>query len=225
MKNIRTQNTLSGLKYLCPITLLIGGAASMIYSAQAQATIVNLMVYENASGVDTSKVNVWVDVIDKGSGAEFTFHNDSENGFISNIYFEKTEFSDNALTNAVIVTPEFSDVDFSKGSSPKNPAGSIKNFGGVWDGNLFSAKADSPAPKNGIKPGEYLTIRFDYNDIDFDDLITGLSDPLKFRMAQHIQGLSKCDASIWTVNTPVPLPSTLVLLAAGLPLFLRRKML
>jgi hypothetical protein len=201
--------------------LMIIGVAVMICPSLAQATIVNLDVYENASGVDVSQLNMWVDVTDRGTGVDFIFHNDSQEGVISNIYFEQTAFSFANLVNPKIINPQYSTVNFSAGGNPSEPKGDLRDFGGSWEGNLFSAGAKSSKSK--IDPGEYLTIRFDYKQgIDFSDILTGLSDPEKFRMAQHVQGLSKCDASVWTVSS-VPLPATLVLLAAGLPFIMRRR--
>lgn len=210
------------MKGSCSLMLMIMSVAVLVYSSEAQATIVNLGVYENHDRVDVSKLNLWVDVTDQGTGVDFTFHNDSANGFVSNIYFEGTEFSQAGLADPIIMNPKCSSVNFTDGARPKKPGGDLSDFGGQWAGNLFTARATTS--KSNIDPGEFLTIHFDYkNGIDFSDILAGLSDPVKFRMVQHVQGISKCDASVWTVSTPVPLPATLVLLAAGLPFMMRRR--
>jgi hypothetical protein len=131
-------------------------------------------------------------------------------------------FSLASLTNPVIVNPKCSGVNFSQGAQPSQPKGDLSDFGGSWAGNLFSASASSS--KSNIDPGDFLTIRFDYkNGIDFSDIMTGLSDPVKFRMAQHVQGVGPQNASsVWTTNS-VPLPATLILLIAGVPLIVRRR--
>jgi hypothetical protein len=205
---------------LSPIILLIIGTGMCLCASQAQATPINLNVYDKTGSFNTSTLNVWVDVIDNGSSVDFVFHNDSTDGFIANIYIENTVFSSQYLSTGKISAASNRDVNFSDGGKPENPTGSIKNFGGNWDGNLFSAGAKTPS-QNGIKPRESLTVRFDYiAAINFAELIAAMSDPAQFRIAEHIQGISTNNVSVWTTNTTVPQPATLMLLAAGLP-FLR----
>ncbi len=190
------------------------GTFFIMFSPPAHAAIMDLSVFENSSHADTSQLNLWADIKDMGSYVDFTFHNDSDQAFISTIYFEGTKFSTGGLTKGAIVTPQPSGVNFSEGATPKNPPKSIKEYGGKWAGNLFAVDADSPSPKNGINPGETLTIRFDYNGMEFSDLLKGLSDPQQFRIAQHVQGLPK-DASVWTVSQAIPLPAPILLLGLG----------
>lgn len=75
-----------------------------------------------------------------------------------------------------------------------------------------------PSPKNGIGPGESLTIRFHRWNGEFADLTQALNDKSQFRIVEHVQGLYK-GGSVWAVSgqtEPVPLPGTLTLVAGAL---------
>jgi len=188
----------------------------------AQATIlcanIDQVVFDKPQSVDTSGLNLSIEVIDEGDAVQFIFLNDSSiDSSITDIYFESTDYSLRHLKNGRIVTSESAGVDFGNSTSPSKPTGSIKNFGGKWSGNLLNIGAVAPSSHNGINPGEYLAIRFDYSEIDFDDLMLALSDPLQFRIVEHVQGLPSGN-SVWTMNAShqVPLPSTLLLMSAGL---------
>lgn len=193
-----------------------------ICAAVAQAERIDLFVFENAGNADVSGLDLWVDVVDRGSYAEFVFHNDSSvASFVRTIYIEETAFTDGRLTGGRIQNPQPSGVRFIEGSSPPNPAGAIQNFGGGWEGNLFATKAKKPGSGNdGIDAGEQLVLEFDLTGIDFATLLGGLQgDEPQFRIAQHVQGLAD-GLSVWTKNEPpasvIPLPSAAAMSLAGL---------
>ncbi len=195
--------------------LILSSVMVLLCALSIHATPIDLYVYENSDNANTEGLHTWIDLIDGGSYVDFTFHNDSTiSSVITDIYFESTAFSSTSLTNGTIVTPQPTGVDFTNSASPPEPAGSIRHFGGEWNGNLFVAGATPPASKNGIGQGESLTIRFNYMNINFNDLQEALSNPTAFRIAQHVQCLPN-NKSIWTV-TPLPLPSTMTLLVSGL---------
>jgi MYXO-CTERM domain-containing protein len=207
------------------VTIALLGAVS----AAATAERVDLFVFENADGADVSGLNLWADVVDKGSYAEMVFHNDSTiDCFVRSIYIENTDFSSDALDVMSIQNPQPLGVKFKNGGSPPQPAGSIKNFGGDWQGNLFAAKANKPGSgKDGIDSGEHLVFEFDYSNFTFQEIIDALTaDVPAFRIAQHVQGLPG-GFSVWTMNDPeqaVPLPSAAGLSLAGIAaLGLRRR--
>lgn len=171
---------------------------------------VDLYVFENSDGVDTSTVDLWVDVIDQGSSIDFTFHNDSTTGVVTAVYCEVN----NLIANGTILGSSGA-VSFAPSATPHTPPGSIFGYGGTWEGNLYSADADAPGPANGVGVGETLTVRFDLLG-SFADVIDALrpNNADGFRIAQHAQSFGP--SSLWTVNTPAPGAACLLGLAGAL---------
>lgn len=198
-------------------------AAILACAGTAQAERFDLFVFENSSGADVSGLDLWVDVRDQGSFADFVFHNDSSIGSsIARVYIENTSASGALLSDGTIFA-ESSGVDFTPGSAPPNPPGSISGFGGAWGGNLFSAGAVSPPPFRGINPGETLTLRFDLTG-SFSDLLDALTNG-EFRIAQHVIALPE-GASVWTVLVPLPpaaWPGITALASLGVVGYVRRR--
>jgi hypothetical protein len=208
------------VRHVCVAALFVGAASV------ASADRIDLFVFENADNADVSGLDLWVDVVDQGSHADFVFHNDSSvQSFVRSIYIESTGFSDSSLSTERIKNPQPIGVNFKAGATPGNPPGAIANFGGAWQGNLLDVGAKkSGSGKDGIDQGESLTLQFDYDGIDFQDLIDALTaDEPAFRMVQHVQGLPG-GYSIWNRNDGgrnnniVPLPSAAGLSLAGLGL-------
>lgn len=204
-------------------------AALGVAPSVASADRIDLIVFENADGADVSGLDLWVDVIDRGTHADFVFHNDSTiSSFVRSVYIEGTDFAEDALDNGRVGPSQQDGVSFVEGGSPPNPAGSIKHFGGDWRGNLFASKASqSGSGKDGIDAGEQLVLQFDYDQVSFATLISGLtSEQPGFRIAQHVQGLPG-GYSVWTKNDTgervVPLPSAAMMSLAGMGLIAGRR--
>lgn len=178
--------------------LLTGIGLLTAAAAAASADRVDLFVFENADGVDTSIVDLWVDVIDQGSNIDFVFHNDSTMGAVTAVYFE----TNNLIANGLIFGSAGT-VNFAAGASPASPAGSVFAFGGSWAGNTYSADADSPGPTNGVGVGETLTVRFDLLG-SYADVLAALAPSAAdgFRIAEHAQAFGPY--SLWTSNVPAP---------------------
>ncbi len=211
------------------VGFVLGVALAAAIPAQGSLiTPMSQIVYEKDASVDTTGLRLWINIIDGGSYVDFTFGNSSTiPSVITNIYIESTVFSSAHLKNGSIVSPQPAGVDYSFGATPKNPAGSISNYGGKWRGNLIDISADPPPMFNGIAPGESLTVRFDLFGITCSELVNAMTDPTQFRIAEHVQGLPGGE-SVWTVNTPptqdVPLPPTFVLLGVGFFAMTRRRL-
>ncbi len=190
--------------------------------APAQAVHFPFFIFENDDQVDLSGCDLWVDVLDAGNGSiDFVFGNSSSadfGGVITNIYFEQTDL----LALSPALKGNGASVRFHPGARPNTPPGSTGAAGGAWLGTLYSASAIAPSPSHGIHPGEFLTVRFDLASRGtFGDVLTELTKPGGFRLAEHIQSVGAEDtSSLWGRNsqTPVPEPATALLLVAGLAL-------
>ena len=192
-----------------PRFLCAAGAALLLSAPSASAMIYSLTIFENADGVDVSGLDLWVDVIDGGSYVDFEFHNDSlVNSFISSVYVE--QFG-SALSGGSIAA-QSTGVLFHDGSNPRNPPGSI----GGWGGSAYAAAANSPSPINGVHQGEWLTLRMNYEDADYGEVLSMIATG-ELRLAQHVQGIGR--SSVWGVTRPpgdpVPLPASVWLLGSG----------
>lgn len=196
--------------------VLVAGIASA-----ASAERIDLVVFENSDGADVSGLDIWIELVDHGTYADFVVHNDSSvQSFVRSIYVEETEFSDSALEQERIRDPQPTGVDFEPDARPGNPPGSIRNFGGEWEGNLFDVGARRPGSnKDGIDEGEHLVLQFNYTGVSFDELVAALSgEDSLFRIVTHVQGLED-GYSVWNRNgneRVVPLPSGAGLALAGL---------
>jgi hypothetical protein len=153
-----------------------------------------------------------VDVTD-GPGAgqvSFTFTNSGpEASSIADIYFD-----DGTLLGIASIT-NGSGVSFSQGASPGNlPAGN--NATPPFEATAgFTADSDAPAQPNGVNPGETVTIIFNLlAGGTLQDVLDELGDG-RLRIGVHVQGFESGGSEAF-VNTPLPEPGTLALLAAGL---------
>ncbi len=169
-------------------------AAAAMLTVNVQAARVDLFVFENASGTDTTGLDLWVDVLDVGgSQVDFVFHNDSTiASIVTQIYFEST--LSGILTGGAI-HHQTSGVSFTGGAAPPSPPGG-SNIDWAGETAKFS-RANKGGVNNGINAGldESLTIRFDYaGGADFDALLAALA--ADSRIAAHVQSVGPDGQSI-----------------------------
>ena len=196
-------------------------ASVSVASAGISGERFDLFVFENADGVGTGNIDIWVEVIDLGTSVDFVWHNDStETANLTQIYIESSGASD-LLLNAQIFNS--ATVNYAEGAAPGNPPGSIAAYGGGWGGSMFDADPTTPMPiVNAINAGESLTTRFDLSGgLTYNDILGAISGgDGAFRLAGHVQSIGAGDASIWVVT---PSPSTASLLIGGLLVASRRR--
>lgn len=186
-------------------SMSILGVIGVACSSGAADVQVSTFVFENDNGAPIDGLNIWIESNDLGNSIEFIWHNDSTiDANVTDIYIEGNDISNAALGIATINNT--TDVQYSEGSTPLNPAGSIQFFGGLWKGTAFGADPDTPQPQfNAINPGESLSVVFTLDSgITFDEVIAALhAGEDGFRIAAHVQGLDPNDDSLWVV-TPAP---------------------
>lgn len=185
-------------------------AVIAVGAAGAQASFVNLSVYENADNGDISGLDLSVQLIDQGTAVDVVFHNASTiPSVVTVVYFEATPAS--LGIGGYSIFAQSPGVNFAPGGSPATPAGIPGGFGGPWAGTEARFGATAPPSGNGISPGESLTIRIGLGSLSSFDIIEAIKSG-DIRIAQHVQSVGPNSVSVWTVTT-VPAPASLALLA------------
>lgn len=172
----------------------------------------------SAVNAATGEAQLKVDVTQPGlSQILFTFTNSGPAASsITDIYFDDDV---PLLTYASFI--EGSGVSYTVGASPGNlPGGNPYSFSSDYDYD-----SDSPAQPNGVNPGEYLSILFNYKDpinYNFNTILSAI-DAKTFRIGIHVQGFADGGSESFIIgppdnpgNPPVPEPATFALLGFGL---------
>jgi MYXO-CTERM domain-containing protein len=184
--------------------------------AAATADRVDLVVFE---GGPFAGLDIWLDLVDRGSQVDFVFRNDSSiDSSVVSVYIEDVAVAAGLSGPMLSGSPG---VNFTPGATPPEPPGSISSFFTPWAGNLFSACATPPLPAAGVNPGGQLTIAFD-STASFSDMLAALRDGSgDFRVVAHVIDLPGGE-SVWVSN--VPAPGAVALLGlAGLAATRRRR--
>jgi hypothetical protein len=199
-------------------------SAAMATSAVVRGDLLHFTPFENSQNVSTQGLHLALELITTGSTVDFIFRNDSTiPSVVTAIYIEANTLSSSLLQSGSIAD-QSPGVLFHILAVPPSPPGSVSSvgIGGSWAGNLFTLGAASPSPHNGLGPGDSVTVRFDLAD-SYQTLVQSLSvTPTAFRIVQHVQGLSD-DASIWTVNQPIPAPGAGVVVLGGIAFMAGRR--
>lgn len=172
---------------------------------------------DNGSYNDSDEIVLYVEVSDAGTGrVDFTFFNKSfVNSAIAAIYFD-----DGLLLDIASIT-NGPGTSFSQPATPHNlPAGNTLNPPFVTTED-FSIDGDSPPPKNGVNPSEWVRITFTLkNDGEFGDVVNQLNTGI-IRIGAHVIALPD-GSSESAVNTPEPVTVVLLMLSS-LSLFYKRR--
>ena len=174
---------------------------------------------DNGSYYDSPDMDLYVELVDRESHVDFTFHNESLiDSSIARIYFDGSSF----LGTADII--EGPGTSFGQSTTPANlPAGNLLEPVFVTTHEL-SMDSDPPVPKNGINPGEWVMATFDLiNGGTFLNVVDGLNTGA-LRIGVHLIGLPDGSSeSAITAATPAPEPTTLFLLGLGALALLRKR--
>ena len=184
---------------------------SLAAGAAAAPLRFDLCVSANDAGncaAGSAQLGATVDALG-GSQIVFTFTNTGAAALsITDIYFD-----DAGSLLGIAAIANGSGVSFSDGASPGNlPAGNGATPAFVA---TFGADSNAPVQPNGVNPGETVAITFNLQSgTSFQDVLAELADG-RLRVGLHVQGFANGGSESF-VNTPLPEPSTLALLAAAL---------
>jgi hypothetical protein len=153
---------------------------------------------------------------DAGNGQVlFTLTNEgSEALSVANIYFDDAS----SVLEGIASIDGSSGVSFSEGGSPPVlPGGNSPAYS--FDPS-FRARANNPAPRNGVNPGESLAILFDLAGMTtFADVLAAMADGdthhANLRVGLHVIAFESGGSESFIV-TPIPEPASAVLVTAGL---------
>ena len=201
------------------IALLLG----LGFSANSHAAVFgfNCITDTSATNCDIGEAQLSMEVTEVDSSTvSFLFSNTGAfASSITDIYFDFGN-TPNYLTLSPSIFAQSSGVYFSLGASPLNlPSGN--NYGFTADTAMDS---DSPTQPSGINPGEWLDVHFSLAaNSTFDDLLAELNaaDSSILRVGLHVQAIGSGGSESFInggsdPSTPVPEPTTMALLGAGL---------
>lgn len=181
-------------------------------AAQAHAVSFNLLCTTPESPGDCAiiETQLSLEVTDPGGGqVQFVLANAGPDASsVARIYFDDDNGRLGTLASAVGCGTSFS----TRGPGPGDLPGGV-NFSA--DITLNAAAAPS---KNGVNPGESLTILFDIASGTFADIIDDMTDgdetSASLRVGTHVISLAS-GGSEGTQSVVIPEPGTLALLAVG----------
>ena len=195
------------------IPIVAATALAFLGATSASATTVGFgtcVSNTSATNCATGSAQLAVSVVAVGAQVSFTFTNTgSDASSITDIYFD-----DGTLLGIASITSG-AGVSFSQGATPGNlPAGN--NAAPPFVATTgFTADSNTPVQPMGVNPGEFVTIVFDLlSGGTLQDVLDELADG-RLRIGVHVQGFAD-GGSESLVNTPLPEPGVLALLAMGL---------
>ena len=204
---------LSSTRSFFCLLLLLG---SVGLPGAAAATSFECITGNSAADCAAGETQLSLTVSDAGDGQVlFTLTNEGPDAMtVANLYVDDAS----AILDGIASIDGSSGVHFSQGGSPPVlPGGN----GPTYDFEpSFRVRADNPAPKHGVSPGESLAILFDLAGMaTFADLLAAMADgdttDASLRVGLHVISFESGGSESF-IAVPVPEPGTALLVAAGL---------
>lgn len=197
------------LKYMTVCGLL----ATSMWASTAEAVLYGFtnITGNNAVNAAAGEAQLFVDVTNPVAGqARLTFLNIGPIAMsITDIYVD----DDGGNFSGIASILNGPGVNFVTGASPPNLPGGA----GIGFSANFSAESSSPAPINGVNPGESVAINFNLlGGVTFNDVIADINAAL-LRIGMHVQAIGGGGSEGFVNNTnPVPAPGAALLGLIGL---------
>ena len=198
--------------------MLAGGvSASYIYPFEIFTD--NDLWGVNGDNFSDPNLNLYVEVYNGAGTASFKFHNQSNSTFLPGVSITDVYFDDGTLLDINSIE-NGAGVSFTPIATPGELPGANLLVPPFVTTGQFSSDSNPPPPKNGVEPGEWVTIKFDLmGGGTLADVIDELNDGT-LRVGIHIQSFPD-KSSESAVN--VPEPATVALLGIGALFMLKRK--
>jgi hypothetical protein len=198
---------------------LILFTTALALSNAASAVTINFecLTNNNAGDCAIGEAQMSVDLTDYGNDQVlFSFYNTgSEASSIEGVYFDDgTLLGIASLIDADDGVGGDDGVDFSEGASPGELPGA-QNADPVFETTAgFLADSDTPIPKEGVNPGEWLGIVFDLQPgVTYADTVAALGTDL--RIGIHVIDFASGGSESF-VSTVIPVPAAVWLFGSGL---------
>lgn len=202
------------MKKIGPTLIVFLFVVSICASSSVAGIIYPLEIFTNNGNFsDGVELDLYFVVEIGTSTVDISFYNESNaDCSIARIYFDDPL---SLIVENIINGP---DVSFETPATPRRlPSG--QTLDPSFETN-FDVGATAPPPRNGINPGEWLTLQFDMSRrVTFADITGALNDG-SLRIGAHIIGFPD-GSSESVVNTPEP--ATILLLSLGAAIALRKK--
>lgn len=184
-------------------------------AGSAFATLYQFEIFtDNGNFNDDPGMNIYMDVTNGGSVAEFTFYNNSTvQTSVTNIYFD-----DGPMIGAAMNIVNGSGTNFAEDGPTNLPGGNMIGFDADREFNIGAEPAPPSNGINNIGPDEWATVELILDGFTLLDVLTAL-DSGTLRVGIHIQDFTD-GSSESAVN--IPEPATILMLGLG-GLALRKK--